>query len=78
MEFVHRPVVVHVHSDLLVRLAVQNRERGPDLDFVIMACTEECANHTILRVGATEVVIKNREKGDGVDCDIGRRASRYR
>ena len=51
VQLIHRPVVLHVDRDLLVRLAVKDGEGRSDLDFVLIADAEEGADDAFLAVG---------------------------
>lgn len=75
VQLIHRSVVLHIDSDLLVRLAMENSKGRSDFYFVVIADTKESSNDALLGVCAAEVVVEDGEEGNGVDGDIGRRAS---
>ena len=76
VQIVHGAVVLHVDGDLLVRLAVQYRERGPDLNLGLVTRPKESTNDALLRVISAQVVVKDGEEGDGVDRHFRWRAPR--
>jgi hypothetical protein len=67
-------VVLHIDGDLLVRLAVQNGERGSHFYFVVISDTEKGPNDSFLGIRAAKVVVEDGEKGNRVDGDTGRGA----
>lgn len=70
MQLIHRPMVFHIHSNLLIRLTVQNRKRRPDLNFILHSSSQERTDHADLLVGASEVMVENREERNRVDSHI--------
>lgn len=75
VQLVHRPMVLHIYSNLFVRLAMENGKGRSDFYLVIIPDTEQSSNDTVLSIGSAEVVVEDGEEGNGVDGDIGRRAS---
>lgn len=76
VQIVHCAVVLHVDGDLLVRLAVQYCERGPDFDLGLVTRPKEGTDDALLRVISAQVVVEDGEEGDGVDRHFRWRAPR--
>jgi hypothetical protein len=70
MQLKHRPVVFHVHGNLLIRLTMQHSKRCPDFDLVLCSSAQKRTNHTILLVSASEVVVQYREERDRMNSHI--------
>ena len=77
VEIVHRPVIFHIHRDLLFRLAMEHGKRGANLHLaVIRARSKQSSNYAFLGICPTEVVVQDGEKGYWMHRDGGRSASK--
>lgn len=75
VEIVHRAVVLHVHRDLYLRLAMKDGERRADLYFTIIRTgSKEGSNNAFLSICSAEIVIQDGEEGHWVHRDRGRSA----
>ena len=57
MQFIHGTMVIIVYGNLLVRLAVQNREAVVHFDISFSPRAEQRSNNAFLRVRSPQIVI---------------------
>jgi len=70
MQLVHCAMMVPINSNLLLALAVGYGERGANLYFSrVRDCSKKCPNDSRLFMLSSEIVIKDREKGNRMNGD---------